>query len=180
MKISSCACFLIISGVLFFIYRISMSSNCRRRPLGYPNPWDDNKTITIIFPNPGCQCLFRDISGYPLKMKTPSLESFIQASTAMEDQDPRLSGLAVFANACQPLADVSKAKIQVNKIALVSLANGATCPLQGLVEHAQNAGYSLMRFLDDLNPHRFDQGTPLQKQTTDSGVNKRSSWLSLP
>jgi len=33
---------------------------------------------------------------YKLKMKTPSLESFIRASTAMEDQELRLSGPAVF------------------------------------------------------------------------------------
>ena len=105
MKISSWACFLIISGVLYFIYFISMLSDYDRTPFG--KQWDDKKTITIFFPNPGCQCLFSDISGYPLKMKTPSLESFIQASTAMEDQELCLSGLAVFANACQPLADVS-------------------------------------------------------------------------
>ena len=130
-------------------------------PLG--NQWEKSKTITITFSNLECQCWFRDISGYTLKMKTPSLESFIQASTAMEDQELRLSGLAVFANACQPLPDLSKAKIQVNKILLVSLASKAACPLQGLVEHAQNAGYSIVIFLrDDLYTNSFDMETPLQ------------------
>jgi len=69
----------------------------------------------------------------------------------MEDQELRLSGLAVFsklANACQPLADVSKAKIQVNKMALIRLANETVCPLQGLVEHAQNAGYSVLIYFN--------------------------------
>jgi len=102
-----------------------------------------------------------------LKLKAPSLESFIRASTAMEDQELSLSGLAVIsklANTCQPLADVSKAKIQVNKVALISLANWheVVCPLQGLVEHAQNAGYSVVIFWDDLYSHRFDNKTQLQ------------------
>ena len=59
---------------------------------------------------------------------------------------------------------MSKAKIQVNKIALIRLPNWpeAVCPLQGLVEHAQNAGYSLVIFLDDLHPYRFDKETQLQ------------------
>jgi len=60
-------------------------------------------------------------------LESPSLESFIRASTAVKGQELRLSGLAVpsklVSNASQPLADVSKAKIQVNKIALISLAN---------------------------------------------------------
>jgi len=104
-------------------------------------------------------------SAETLKLKAPSLESFIRASTAMEDQELRFSGLAVsskLANTCQPLADVSKAKIQVNKVALISLANETVCPLQGLVEHAQNAGYSVVIFWDDFYPHRFDHETQLQ------------------
>ena len=105
------------------------------------------------------------MSDYPLKLKAPSLESFIRAS--MKDQELRLSGLVVFSNltsACQPLADVSKAKLQVNKIALIRLANWseAVCPLQGLVEHAQNAGYSLVIFLGDLYSYRFHKETQLQ------------------
>ena len=59
------------------------------------------------------------------------------------------------AKVCQPLPDVSKANIHVNKIALISLANKLACPLQGLVEHAQNAGYSLVIFLDHLYTRFF-------------------------
>ena len=143
-------------------------------------------TTSISFSKPEFQCdlcdmsdhevamsdLCRDSMSYdPLKLKTPSLESFVRASTAMKDQELRLSGLAVssiLASACQPLADVSKAKIQVNKIALISLANWpeAVCPsVYGLVEHAQNAGYSVVIFFNQLyynHNHRFDNETQPQ------------------
>ena len=89
----------------------------------------------------------------------------------MEDQELRLSGLAVsstLANACQPLADVNKAKIQVNKITLIRLTNWpeAVCPLQGLVEHAQNAGYSAVVTFWDLDScsQCFDSKTQLQDE----------------
>ena len=87
-------------------------------------------------------------------VKSPSLESFILASVT--DEDHKLNGLAVYShltNACQPLDDVSMAKIQVHKIALVTLANDAACPLQDLAVNAQNAGYSvLIYFADDIHP----------------------------
>ena len=107
------------------------------------------------------------MSDYPQKLKAPSLESFIRASTAMKDQELRLSGLVVVSkltNACQPLADVSKAKIQVNKIALIRLANWteAVCSLEELVEHAQNAGYSVMIFFDLIFPNLSENETQFQ------------------
>lgn len=119
---------------------------------------------TLILSN-SVQCDLGEMPNGTLKSKTPSLKSFIQASTAMEEL--RLSGLAVFlklANACQPLPDVSKAKIQANKIALISLGNEPVCPLQDLVVHAQNAGYSVVIFFDDLYcyPDCFDHETTLQ------------------
>ena len=163
IKISSCACFLVFSGVLLVLsvpgtYRI---------PFGYQG---EIKTITFTFSNPEVQCNFRavDISDYTLKLKAPSLESFIRASTAMEGKELRLSGLAVFSklvNVCQPLPDVSKAKTQVNKIALISLPNETVCPLQalqGLVVHAQNAGYSGVIFFHDLDPDHYENETQLQ------------------
>ena len=123
-------------------------------------------TIAISFSKSEVQC-YLYMSDYTSKFKAPSLESFIRASTAMEDQELRLSGLAVsstLANACQPLSDVSKAKIQVNKIALIRLAkwSEAVCPLQGLVLDAQNAGYSVVIFLNDLYPDRFHNETQLE------------------
>lgn len=67
------------------------------------------------------------------------------------------------ANARQPPADVSKARIQVNKIALISLANETVCPLQDLVVHAQNAGYSVVViFFDGGYPDCFHHETKLQ------------------
>ena len=54
----------------------------------------------------------------------PSPESFIQASITDEGRELRFSGLAITStlkDACQPLTDVSKAKIPANKIALVIL-----------------------------------------------------------
>ena len=80
----------------------------------------------------------------------PSLESFIQASITDESSELRFSGLAVTSrlkNACQPLTDVSKAKIPANKIALVilqELEDEITCPMQDLALEAQRAGYSVL------------------------------------
>ena len=77
----------------------------------------------------------------------PSLSSFIQATSG--DQNVRLNGLAVYlklTNACQPLEDVSKAKVQLHKVALVTLENidPKRCPFQKLAVNAQNAGYTVL------------------------------------
>ena len=79
----------------------------------------------------------------------PSPESFIQASITDEGSELRFPGLAVTStlkNACQPLTDVSKAKIPTNKIALVilQLEDEAACPMQDLALEAQRAGYSVL------------------------------------
>ena len=80
----------------------------------------------------------------------PSLESFIQASITDEESELRFSGLVVTSrlqNACQPLTDVSKAKIPANKIALVilqELEDEIACPMQDLALEAQRAGYSVL------------------------------------
>ena len=82
-----------------------------------------------------------------------SLESFLQASTTNKDQDLRLSGLAVLsrlANASQPLVDVSKSRIHVDKIALVTLKDDtATFSCGDLALNAQNAGYSVVTYFGD-------------------------------
>ena len=77
------------------------------------------------------------------------LESFIKASVTDEGSELRLSGLAVTStlkNACQPLTDVSKAKIPANKIALVNLQleDETACPMKDLALEAQRAGYSVL------------------------------------
>ena len=79
----------------------------------------------------------------------PTLESVIQASTTDEGRELRFPGLAVTStlkNACQPLTDVSKAKIPANKIALVILLleDETACPMQDLALEAQRAGYSVL------------------------------------
>ena len=83
----------------------------------------------------------------------PSLESFLQASKTDADQDLRLSGLVVvsrLANARQPLVDVSKSRIHVDKIALVTLKDDtATFSCGDLALNAQNAGYSVVTYFGD-------------------------------
>ena len=81
----------------------------------------------------------------------PYLEYFMKACTDVTDEgrELRFSGLAVTStlkNACQPLTDVSKAKIPANKIALVilQLEVETACPLQDLALEAQRAGYSVL------------------------------------
>ena len=78
----------------------------------------------------------------------PSLEQFLQASKADADQDLRLSGLAVVSkltNVRQPLVDVGKSRIHVDKIALVTLKDiTATFSCGDLALNAQNAGYSVV------------------------------------
>ena len=80
----------------------------------------------------------------------PSLEPFLQESKADADQDLRLSGLAVVSNLTnvrQPLVDVSKSRIHVDKIALVTLKNHrAAFSCGDLALNAQNAGYSVVTY----------------------------------
>ena len=79
----------------------------------------------------------------------PYLKSFMKASVTDEGSELRFSGLAVTStlkNACQPLTDVSKAKIPANKIALVILLleDETACSMQDLALEAQRAGYSVV------------------------------------
>ena len=85
----------------------------------------------------------------------PSLEQFLQASKADADQDLRLSGLAVVSkltNVRQPLVDVGKSRIHVDKIALVTLKDvTATFSCGDLALNAQNAGYSVVTYFGNGN-----------------------------
>ena len=77
------------------------------------------------------------------ELKSPSVESFIRASTTGHS----VKSFAVYlnlTNACQTLDDVSKVNTQVPKIALVTLVNDSTCTLQELAGNVQNAGYSVL------------------------------------
>ena len=107
-------------------------------------------TLSISTLSPEVQCLLHDRSGVSMGVKFPSLESFLRISATTEGQELRLSGFAVFsklANACQPLVDVNKSSIQVNKVALISLkddVDDAVCPFRKLTTNAQNARYSVV------------------------------------
>ena len=94
------------------------------------------------------------------EFNSPSVQSFIRASTT----DNSLKGLAVYldlTNACQTLDDVSKAKNQVHKIALVTLMHNdqTTCTLQDLAKNVQNAGYSLLIYFCATLPCRVKNST---------------------
>ena len=94
-----------------------------------------------------------------------SLESFIQASITNEGRELRFPGVAVIStlkDACQPLTDVSKAKIPANKIALVILLleDETTCPMQHLALEAQRAGYSVLIYFANSFT---DSNTPIEE-----------------
>ena len=151
--ISSCVCLISFCFLFFYAYLVSTFGPLRK------GDQVKSKTTTVTFLDLEVQCDFSDLSDDPQKLRTPSIESIIPASAAEEDQEFRLTGLAVFsklANACCPLADVNKARIQINKIALISLANETVCPLQAQLVRAQNAGYSVVIFIDDFVPHSFN------------------------
>ena len=87
----------------------------------------------------------------PTNRKGPSLITFLQASSTEGKKDLTFDGLAVFsklANACQSLIDVGKARVQVNKIALIGRKEeiNKTCSFCDLAIKAQHAGYSMLIF----------------------------------
>ena len=115
-----------------------------------PGQFVDITPPSILFLGDGYDRVGCILFDAPSTLKSPSLESFIQALIAEEDQN--LNGLAVYSNltsACQPPAGVSKAKIQVHIIALVTLVNEAVCSLQDLAIKTQNAGYSVLIYFAD-------------------------------
>ena len=113
-----------------------------------PNVFDNGEFVLILwpvqgetgFPHYSNNSYFKELTD---ELKSPSVESFIRASTTSNS----VKCLAVYlnlTNACQTLDDVSKVKAQVPKIALVTLVNESTCTLQELAGNVQNAGYSVL------------------------------------
>ena len=104
--------------------------------------------ISLSFSNsPDVVCPLTDVqTTYPrYNLKAPSLLSFLRASTAEGNQDLTFSGLVVvskMANVCHPLVDVRQARVQVNKIALITMKK--ECSLCELAAKAQHAGYSMV------------------------------------
>ena len=135
----------LVSAYVLFFLRPQLPVSCDSFILG---------TTTLSFASvPEVVCylsppLFENGDDY-----RPSLEQFLQASKADADQDLRLSGLAVVSkltNVRQPLVDVSKSRIHVDKIALVTLKNHRGAFSCGDVAlNAQNAGYSVVTYFGD-------------------------------
>ena len=120
---------------------------CLALVIYYINIW----ASLVIGPIPKRPKLILSSCSYELSrtLLGPSLESFIQASITEEGRELHFPGLAVTSrlkDACQPLTDVSKAKIPANKIALVILLleDETACPMQDLALEAQRAGYSVL------------------------------------
>ena len=106
--------------------------------------------ISLSFSNsPDVVCPLTDVqTTYPrYNLKAPSLISFLRASTTEGNQDLTFSGLAVvskMANVCHPFVDVGQARVQVNKIALITMKK--ECSLCELAAKVQHAGYSMVIF----------------------------------
>ena len=85
-KCISYSCFLAISGVLFVL-----SFSLGTYDLHTFRYQGENKIITVTFSKLEPQCAICYVPDLSQKMKTPSLESFIRASTAIEDKELRLT-----------------------------------------------------------------------------------------
>ena len=145
--ISSCICFLVVSFII-----VTACIGFARLYTG--NPYSavgatvvDNGDFSLILwsVQGGDGYYFNNSYSNELtaELKSPSVESFIRASTPGNS----VKCFAVYlnlTNACQTLDDVSKVKTQVPKIALVTLVNESTCTLQELAGNVQNAGYSVL------------------------------------
>ena len=145
--ISSCICFLVVSFII-----VTACIGFARLYTG--NPYSavgatvvDNGDFSLILwsVQGGDGYYFNNSYSNELtaELKSPSVESFIGASTPGNS----VKCFAVYlnlTNACQTLDDVSKVKTQVPKIALVTLVNESTCTLQELAGNVQNAGYSVL------------------------------------
>ena len=157
--LASFVCFVVLSSVLLWITR----SSPRPRPKLKPeNGENASPEISLSFSSAtDVVCSLKDpqtkpvSQSYPLyeppNLKGPSLITFLQASSTEGNKDLTFDGLAVFstlANACQSLIDVGKARVQVNKIALIGKEEeiNKTCSFCDLAIKAQHAGYSMLIF----------------------------------
>ena len=146
--ISSCICFLVVSFIIVTV--------CFGFPWYIGNPYSADEP-TVVY-NGEFSLILWSVQGegdFPYsfnnsysneltaELKSPSVESFIRASTTGHS----VKSFAVYlnlTNACQTLNDVSKVKTQVPKIALVTLVDETTCTLQELAGNVQEAGYSVL------------------------------------
>ena len=110
------------------------------------------------------QCYLSETTSQTKGFKSPLLKSVIRAMATEENQIlSSVRGITVYlnlTNACQPLDDVSKVSAQVNKFALVTLANETECPLKRLALTAQNAGYAILIRFNGVNNASFTSKLP--------------------
>ena len=157
--LASFVCLVVLLSVLFVT--ISFSSGPKLKPGNGDNA---SPEISLSFSSTtDVVCSLEDsqnqqtkpAQSYPpyelTNLKGPSLITFLQASSTEGNKDLTFDGLAVFsklANACQSLIDVGKARVQVNKIALIGIKEeiNKTCSFCDLAIKAQHAGYSMLIF----------------------------------
>ena len=155
--LASFVCFVVLLSVLLWIIPFSP------RPKLIPENSDNaSPEISLSFSSiPDVVCSLEDsqtkpasqsyLQNKPPNLKGPLLTTFLQASSTEGNKDLTFDGLAVFsklANACQSLIDVGKARVQVNKIALIGRKEeiNKTCSFCDLAIKAQHAGYSMLIF----------------------------------
>ena len=146
--IGSCICFLVVSFIILTAGTGFLWLYIGNLYVSMPNIFDNGAFVLFQWPVQGeTGFLHYSNNSYSkeltAELKSPSVESFIRASTTSKS----VKCLAVYlnlTNACQTLDDVSKVKAQVPKIALVTLVNESTCTLQELAGNVQNAGYSVL------------------------------------
>ena len=153
LVISSCIGFLSLT-VYIALYLVSQHAliSIRNPTLTLPSTpaTDDAERV---------QCYLSETTSQTKGFKSPLLKSVIRAMATEENQIlSSVRGITVYlnlTNACQPLDDVSKASTQVNKFALVTLANETECPLKRLALTAQNAGYAILIRFNGVNNASF-------------------------
>ena len=148
---------LVIGGSFFFIllivtfayFSFSFQGSARVLCNLYFFPYNTKTLSFVSIPEVVCYLSTPRFANTSRYYHRPSLESFLQASKTEADQDLRLSGLAVvsrLANASESLVDVSKSRIHVDKIALVTFMNDTAFSCGDLALNAQNAGYSVVTY----------------------------------
>lgn len=153
LVISSCIGFLSLT-VYIALYLVS-----QHVLIGIKNPTLTLPSTPATDDAERVQCYLSETTSQTKGFKSPLLKSVIRAMATEEKQIlSSVRGITVYlnlTNACQPLDDVSKVSAQVNKFALVTLANESECPLKRLALTAQNAGYAILIRFNGVNNASF-------------------------
>ena len=155
--LASSVCFVVFLTVLLGIATLSPEPKPIREDGDNTSPeislsFSSPTNVVCRLQDPQTTPAYQSYAHYePPSLKGPSLTTFLQASSTEGNKDLTFDGLAVFsklANACQSLIDVGKARVQVNKIALIGIKEeiNKTCSFCDLAIKAQHAGYSMLIF----------------------------------